>query len=79
MVRKKPIIALLEADTSDQNGGVTEADACATFSSAEYADALEKFIGKQCKEWAEAWGQPVTMPTGEEIIAAFFGCPAIVW
>jgi len=81
MIRKKPLIALLEPDTSEQHGGHHEAKCRDILLSRAYADKMEAIMGLQVKHWAKAWGQPdLRLPTGEEIVAALFETqPAVVW
>ena len=87
VLRKKPLIALLEPDMSDQHGGHHEAECRRILLSAEYAALLEKSCPKNCScsrtsvaKWAEEWGQPdLRLPTGEELVNALFASPPIVW
>ena len=81
MVRKKPLIALLEPDTSEQHGGNYEAKCREILLSKEYSDKMERVMGPQVEEWAVAWDQPsLRLPTGQEIVAALFERqPAVVW
>ena len=81
MVRKKPLIALLEPDMSVQHGGYPEAKCREILISNEYAARLEKVMGSQVNEWATAWDMPeLRLPTGQEIVEVLFDKqPAVVW
>lgn len=81
MVRKKPLIALLEPDKTDQRGGYSEAECRRILLSSEYADKLQSIMGRQVAEWAAVWGRPeLRLPTGTEIVEALFERhPPLVW
>ena len=79
VLRKKKIIALLEADTTDQHGGHVEDECRSILRSPEYATRLKNMEG-QVNEWSVAWGEPdLRLPTGEEIEDALFATSPIVW
>ena len=79
VLRKKKIIALLEADITDQHGGHVEDECRRILRSPEYAVLLKKMVG-QVNEWSVAWGEPnLRLPTGEEIEDALFATAPIVW
>ena len=79
VLRKKKIIALLEADITDQHGGHEEDECRRILRSPEYAARLKNMEG-QVNEWSVAWGQPeLRLPTGEEIEDALFATAPIVW
>lgn len=81
VLRKKPLIALLEADTSDIKGGHTETE-CRKILLDEYDARLADWARKdqQLETWAKEWGMPdLKMPTGKEIVDALFESPPIVW
>jgi hypothetical protein len=79
VLRKKCIIALLEADATDKNGGHTEDECRMILRSPEYADRLKDMEG-QVAEWAEAWGQPdLRLPTAKEVEDALFATTPMVW
>ena len=81
MVLKKPLIALLESDTSVQHGGYHEAKCREILMSDEYADNLKTVMGPQVEKWAVAWDMPeLQLPTCREIVEALFEKqPPIVW
>jgi len=89
VLRKKPLIALLEPDMSDQHGGVPEArcrkillSQC-TINTPEgemtYSELLQQTVTQQVASWAREWNQALHVPTGEEIVQELFARPALVW
>ena len=81
MVRKKPLIALLEPDMTEQHGGLSEAQCREILLSDKFAAKLEEVMGPQVAQWREVWDQPeLQLPTGADIInALFIKRPALVW
>lgn len=89
VLRKKPLVALLEADTSDRRGGHTEAECREILLSGRtirtpkgemtYAQLLETTMSEQIADWAKEWGEELQLPTGDEIVKALFESPALVW
>ena len=89
VLRKKPIILLLEPDTSEQHGGLTE-DECRKILCGEkrligpdmrertYSDRLDD-LRQQVSQWSDAWAQPVLLPTAEEIEGALFASAPLIW
>ena len=88
VLRKKPIIALLEPDTSEQHGGLTEAQ-CRQILRGEmilngpggemmYSDRLQR-LRADVDCWSEAWVEPVRLPTAKEVEDALFQFAPIVW
>ena len=63
VLRKKPLIALLEPDTSDQHGGHHEAECRRILMSAEYAQWMEESMGASVAQWAQEW-RPNMRPSG---------------
>jgi hypothetical protein len=80
LLRNKPCITVLEADKSEQHGGVTEAEVRQILLGDEYARRLEKDMTKQLDTWKVEWDNPnLTMPSGQEIIDVLFASPPVVW
>ena len=80
MIMRRPLIAVLEPDTSDQRGGHTEEECREILLSAKFAADCERFMGARVAKWAEDWARAdVRLPTGQEIVDALFEKPAIVW
>ena len=88
MLRKKPLIALLEPDTTEQHGGFTEAQCRAILRDemivhgpggmvpfSERLQDLYEEVGK----WSEGWAEPVQLPTAKEIEDALFASAPIIW
>ena len=79
ILRKKPIVALLETDQSTAKGGLTE-EQCRTI-------LLDPEYLRKCKEdWGclegfrREWAQPdLQLPTSKEIVTAFFAQAPINW
>ena len=76
VLRKKPIIAVLEPDTSEQHGGLTEAE-CRQILRDEkilhgpggrrsYSARLQR-LKADVDSWSEAWAEPVQLPTAKEV------------
>ena len=88
VVRRKPIIALLEPDTSEQHGGLAEAQIREILQGKKilngpggeksYAERLQRLTG-DVNEWSEAWDEPVQLPTAAEVEDALFEFAPIVW
>ena len=88
MLRKKPLIALLEPDTTEQHGGFTEAQCRAILRDemivhgpggmvpfSERLQDLYEEVGK----WSDGWAEPVQLPTAKEIEDALFASAPIIW
>ena len=88
MLRKKPIIALLEPDTSEQHGGLTEAHIREILQGRKilkgsggeksFEQRLES-LREEVSEWSEAWAGAVDLPTAKEVEDALFEFAPIVW
>ena len=81
VLRKKPLIALLEAD-SDSHGGYTEKECRRILMSEEYRDILtSEQMQHDVEGWANDWGdKSVRVPEGEDIAKALFEASTpIVW
>eukprot|EP00966_Prymnesium_polylepis_P052617 1218299-Prymnesium_polylepis.1 len=85
----KPLIALLEPDTSDVHGGLTEVECRAILRGQKildgpggllsFADRLQG-MSSQVSEWSEAWDQQAfRLPTADEIESALFESAPLVW
>jgi hypothetical protein len=80
VLRKKPCIALLEPDTKDQYGGMTEANARRVLLSDEYLKRHNKQMTKQVVDWAYQWDIPdLTLPSGQQVVDVLFASTPIVW
>ena len=80
VLRKKPCIAVLESDPSDQGGGHTEAEARDILLSEAYAQRLQNQMADQLGEWRVEWDKPdLQMPTGQEIVDVLFASAPIIW
>ena len=80
VLRKKPCIAVLESDPSDQGGGHTEAEARDILLSEAYAQRLQNQMADQLGEWRVEWGEPeLQMPTGQEVVDVLFASAPIIW
>ena len=88
VLRKRPLIALLQPDTTDQHGGLTEADCRAVLRGKKvlngpkgrltYADRLKEHM-EEVAQWSETWMEPVALPTAKDIEDALFASAPIVW
>ena len=81
ILRKTPMIALLEPFLSDMYGGHTEAEARDIIASPEWWERWQGFETRGVvAQWAEEWGQPgLTLPTAQEAVDALFASTPIVW
>uniref|UniRef100_A0A7S3C1C2 TIR domain-containing protein n=1 Tax=Haptolina ericina TaxID=156174 RepID=A0A7S3C1C2_9EUKA len=82
VLRKKPLIALLEADQSDIHGGYTEKECRRILMSEEYRDILTSTqMRLEVASWANDWGdESVRVPEGGDIVKALFEASTpIVW
>jgi len=79
VLRKKPLIALLEAEASETKGGHTEAECREILRGELYAARLRE-MREQVAQWAEAWGEPeLKVPTPRQIEDALFARPPLLW
>jgi len=78
VLRKVPLIALLDADTSDVQGGHGEAECRSILASREYGARLLS-LQEQVATWAMEWGVHLDLPSADEITTELFNMPAIVW
>ena len=83
MIMKKPLIGLLEPDTSEEKGGHHEARCREILCSAEYNDRLARVMGPRLEKWMQEWKDwkdVVRLPTGAEIAKALFDdARPLVW
>lgn len=93
VLRKKPIILVLEED--EGRGGLTEAQVRAYFEEDKWNAMLGQTKNRLGRsggpgtlrdrvegQWAESWGPEwagMKAPTGEEMLAAFFASPPIIF
>ena len=89
MLRKKPVIALLEPETSDIHGGVTERQ-CREILRGEkildgpggkisYAERLQ-VLEEEVSSWTVGWNQPgLKLPTVKEIEDTLFASAPLDW
>jgi len=78
VLRKVPLVALLDADTSDVQGGHGEGECRTILASPEYRARLSS-LQEQVDTWAEEWGVPLDLPSARQITSELFKMPAIVW
>ena len=92
ILRKKPIIALLEPYTSEQHGGLTEADIRAILGDEKklngpggmklYSERLQD-LKTEVSEWSKAWPAdmepPIQLPTAAQVKEALFKSAPIIW
>jgi len=81
VLRKKPCIALLEPDTSDQYAGHTETEARRILLSDDYIQGnIKTQMEKQVKDWRWEWDMPeLEIPSGQQIIDVLFASAPVVW
>ena len=79
VLRKKPIIALLEHDTSDTEGGHTEAECRRILRSDAYRSRLEHWMTSIVANWEKEWEEDLEVPTAEAIEAALFASKPLIW
>lgn len=93
VLRGKPIVCLLESDTAPSAGSLTEEQVASFFKNEVWGgtlDTLKNRLGKTGgpgtlrdrieQQWATEWGKEgMKAPTGDEMLAAIFTSPPIVW
>ena len=88
VLRKRPLIALLQPATSVQHGGLTEADCRAILRGEKMLNGeggrltySQRLQDQQLEvmKWSDAWAEPVELPTVKEIEEALFASAPIVW
>ena len=88
VLRKKPLIALLEPDTTEQHGGFTEAQCRAILRDemivhgpggmVPFSERLQDLY-EEVGRWSEGWAEPVQLLTAKEIEDALFASAPIIW
>ena len=80
ILRKKPLIALLEPHASEAFDGCIEAACREILASDEFCERLEKLRPQVEEQWANEWGQPdLRLPTAQEAADELFKSAPLVW
>jgi hypothetical protein len=81
ILRKTPMIALLEPFRGDTYGGHTEAEAREIIASPEWWARWQRFDERgEVAKWAIEWGQPgLRLPTAQEAVDALFASEPITF
>ena len=79
ILRKTPMIAVLEPFTDDTYGGHTEAEARNIIASPVWAERWQRML-PSVEKWREEWAQPdLKLPTAQQAIDGLFEFEPIVW
>jgi hypothetical protein len=84
VLRRKPLIVLLEPDTSDVHGGLSEAECRAILQDERlqggraYSERLEEQRDEVAR-WSDGWAERVVLPTAAEVEVALFESAPLVW